>query len=114
MATKHNQFLVLDFQDIMTHLENNVLSPEQTNMLISYIKSSRKRQNAKSIRQFGIGDLVEFTGKYGQLVVAKVTKLGSKCVYCTSTASGGTPWRVSAVLCRPYAGPKGSIDRKWG
>jgi hypothetical protein len=112
MATKHNQFLVLDFQDIMTHLENNVLSPEQTNMLILYIKSSRKRQNAKSIRQFGIGDLVEFTGKDGQLVVAKVTKLGSKCVYCTSMRRA--PWRVSAVLCRPYAGPKGSIDRKWG
>ena len=88
----------IDFQEIMTWLESNTLTPVQTNRLIAYIKGSRNLAARRSIRQFAVRDVVEFDDKHGGRVRGAVTKIGTKCIYVTEFGAG-IKWRVAATLC---------------
>lgn len=58
---------------------------------VKYARSQAHRQMANSLRS---GDMVEFDGKYGKLMVGHVNKVNIK--YVVVRCTNGEQWRVPA------------------
>jgi hypothetical protein len=84
----------MTFNNVMQYLNRNTLNPEQIRDVYDALRDNSRSAAAQSIGKFNRGDKVSFTGRYGQTLKGKITKLNhtTLSVVCTN----GERWRVSA------------------
>jgi hypothetical protein len=73
------------------------MNNEQLKEVAEAIQLKRQYLAKQAIRNFVIGDMVQFTGKTGGKVNATVEKVNKKYVI-VSTHIGGEKWRVPATM----------------
>ena len=69
----------------------------QLQEVIEAVQLKRQYLAKQAIKQFTIGDMVQFTNKTGGRTNATVTKVNKKYVICEAHI-GGTQWRVPATM----------------
>ena len=83
-------------RDMLVEIQNGDLSHEDLNLIIQSVELKRQYLSRKAIRQFTIGDRVEFTSsRTGKVLAGKVFKVNIKYVVC-DTALG--KYRVPATM----------------
>ena len=76
---------------------------DQLNQVIEAIKLKRQYLAKQAVRNFTVGDMVQFTSsKTGGKVNATVEKVNRKYIV-VSTHIGGEKWRVPATMLTPLA-----------
>lgn len=75
---------------------------DQLNQVIEAIKLKRQFLSRQAVRNFTIGDMVQFTSKTGGKVNATVKKVNRKYVI-VSAHIGGQQWRVPATMLTPIS-----------
>jgi len=73
------------------------MNNEQLKEVAEAIQLKRQYLAKQAIRNFVVGDMVQFTGKTGGKVNATVEKVNKKYVI-VSTHIGGEKWRVPATM----------------
>ena len=73
------------------------MNNEQLKEVAEAIQLKRQYLAKQAIRNFVIGDMVQFTGKTGGKINATVEKVNKKYVI-VSTHIGGEKWRVPATM----------------
>ena len=73
------------------------MNNEQLKEVAEAIQLKRQYLAKQAIRNFVVGDMVQFTGKTGGRVNATVEKVNKKYVI-VSTHIGGEKWRVPATM----------------
>ena len=92
----------------MIHIVNSVIEDlnkmdnEQLNEVAHAIKLRRNFIASHAVRQFVIGDRVEFSGKRGK-VVGEIKKVNRKNLVVDDLNSA-TSWRVPANMVKPALG----------
>ena len=82
-------------RDMLVEIQNGDLSHEDLNLIIQSVKLKRQYLSRKAIRQFTIGDRIQFINKAGLPIGGKVVKVNIKYVVC-DTALG--KYRVPATM----------------
>jgi hypothetical protein len=82
-------------RDMLVEIQNGDLSHEDLNLIIQSVKLKRQYLSRKAIRQFTIGDRIQFISKGGLPIGGKVVKVNIKYVVC-DTALG--KYRVPATM----------------
>lgn len=72
----------------------NSLDLHQLKLLVD-----RMAKSTAHVREFVIGETIEFTTKSGEVVQAKIRRLNDKTISCIAVKNGGK-WRVSRSLVR--------------
>lgn len=75
---------------------------DQLNQVIEAIKLKRQFLSRQAVRNFTVGDMVQFTNKTGGKVNATVKKVNRKYVV-VSAHIGGQQWRVPATMLTPIS-----------
>ena len=70
---------------------------DQLKQVVEAIQLKRQFLAKQAIRNFIVGDMVQFTGKTGGTINATVEKVNKKYVI-VSTHIGGEKWRVPATM----------------
>ena len=70
---------------------------DQLKQVVEAIQLKRQFLAKQAIRNFIVGDMVQFTGKTGGKINATVEKVNKKYVI-VSTHIGGEKWRVPATM----------------
>jgi uncharacterized protein YkvS len=70
---------------------------DQLKQVVEAIQLKRQFLAKQAIRNFMVGDMVQFTGKTGGKINATVEKVNKKYVI-VSTHIGGEKWRVPATM----------------
>ena len=78
--------------EVIYKMNNNEL-----NQVVDAIRLKRQYLAKQAIREFHIGDMVQFTDKNGGRTNATVTKVNKKYVIVEAHI-GGTQWRVPATM----------------
>ena len=73
------------------------MNNEQLKEVAEAIQLKRQYLAKQAIRNFVVGDMVQFTGKTGGKINATVEKVNKKYVI-VSTHIGGEKWRVPATM----------------
>ena len=84
--------LVTKSVELIYQMDNN-----QLKQVAEAIQLKRQYLAKQAIRNFVVGDMVQFTGKTGGKVNATVEKVNKKYVI-VSTHIGGEKWRVPATM----------------
>ena len=82
-------------RDMLVEIQNGDLSHEDLNLIIQSVKLKRQYLSRKAIRQFTIGDRIQFISKPGFPIDGTVVKVNIKYVVC-DTALG--KYRVPATM----------------
>ena len=75
------------------------MNNEQLNEVVEAIKLKRQYLAKQAVRNFIVGDMVQFTNKQGGKVNATVKKVNKKYIIVDAHI-GGTQWRVPATMLR--------------
>ena len=70
---------------------------DQLNQVVDAIKLKRQYLSKQAVRNFIVGDMVQFTNKTGGRVNATVEKVNKKYII-VSTHIGGEKWRVPGTM----------------
>ena len=84
--------LVTKASELIYQMDN-----EQLKQVVEAIQLKRTHLAKQAIRNFVVGDMVQFTGKTGGKVNATVKKVNKKYVI-VSAHIGGSQWRVPATM----------------
>jgi hypothetical protein len=84
-----------NLRDILVEIQNGDLNIDDLNLIIEAVKLKRQYFSRKAIRQFKIGDRIQFISKAGLPIGGKVVKVNIKYVVC-DTALG--KYRVPATM----------------
>ena len=88
--------LVTKATELVYQMDNDQLS-----QLIEAIKLKRTHLSRQAVRNFSVGDMVQFTSsRTGGKVNATVEKVNRKYIV-VSTHIGGEKWRVPATMLTP-------------
>lgn len=82
-------------QTAITEIRN--MNNDELNQVIAAIKLQRTWLAKTTARALAVGDLVEFTGRYGNTERGRVVKINPKTVIVDA---GHTRWKVTASLLR--------------
>jgi hypothetical protein len=84
--------LVTKASELIYQMDN-----DQLKQVVEAIQLKRQFLAKQAIRNFIVGDMVQFTGKTGGTINATVEKVNKKYVI-VSTHIGGEKWRVPATM----------------
>ena len=84
--------LVTKASELIYQMDN-----DQLKQVVEAIQLKRQFLAKQAIRNFIVGDMVQFTGKTGGTINATVEKVNKKYVIA-STHIGGEKWRVPATM----------------
>lgn len=84
--------LVTKASELIYQMDN-----DQLKQVVEAIQLKRQFLAKQAIRNFMVGDMVQFTGKTGGKINATVEKVNKKYVI-VSTHIGGEKWRVPATM----------------
>ena len=84
--------LVTKASELIYQMDN-----DQLKQVVEAIQLKRQFLAKQAIRNFIVGDMVQFTGKTGGKINATVEKVNKKYVI-VSTHIGGEKWRVPATM----------------
>ena len=73
------------------------MDQDQLKQVVEAIQLKRQFLARQAIKNFVVGDMVQFTGKTGGTINATVEKVNKKYVI-VSTHIGGEKWRVPATM----------------
>lgn len=74
--------------------EIHSMGSEDLNRVVEAVKYARTQGHRKMANSLNTGDMVEFDGRYGKLMVGHVRKINIK--YVVVSCTNGEQWRVPA------------------
>ncbi len=75
------------------------MTDEDRGPIVQALNETLREKRSEAMHQFRVGQQVEFTGKWGNRVTGRISKINRVTIFVT--ADGGGNWRVSPGLLRP-------------
>tara|TARA_B100000900_G_scaffold314136_1_gene272969 strand:+ start:661 stop:936 length:276 start_codon:yes stop_codon:yes gene_type:complete len=77
---------------IISEIHN--MGSEDLNKVVEAVKYARSQAHRQTARSLNVGDMVEFDGRHGVMMVGHVKKINIK--YVVVSCTNGEQWRVPA------------------
>ncbi len=74
--------------------EIHSMDRDSLNKVVEAVKYARNQEHRSMANSLRVGDMVEFDGKYGKMMVGHVRKINIK--YVVVSCTNGEQWRVPA------------------